>query len=381
MATFGILSTYPPAACGLATFSESLRSRLIVGDPSCDVGVVQVLDGSQGEGRRGEVVATLDAAGRRSEAAAEVLNRYDTVIVQHEYGIYGGPDGENVMDVLAAVRRPVIVVLHTVLSEPTAHQREVLEDVMRRADRVVVLSHTAGRRLADVYAVSPSHIEVIPHGAKVAPLRPHRLAKALHHIKRPTILTWGLIGPGKGIEWAIEALAELRGMGVEARYRVVGRTHPKVLERQGEAYRDALKRRAEDRGVDDLVEFDAEYEGDRRLHQIIDASDVVLLPYDSKEQVTSGVLIEAVAARRPIVATRFPHAVELLGDGAGALVPHQEPVAMARALRHVLTVPGVATEMTAHGARIAPDFEWSAVADRYRALAHEMTGAAARLAA
>jgi glycosyltransferase involved in cell wall biosynthesis len=381
MATFGVLSTYPPAACGLATFSQSLRDHLIAGDPRCEVGVVQVLDGSQGEGRRPEVVATLDAEGRLTAAAAEALNRYDAVIVQHEYGIYGGRDGENVTAVLDAVRRPVIVVLHTVLNEPTEHQREVLEDIVRRADRVVALSHTAGQRLTKVYNVREERVEVIPHGAQVSPPPRRKLSQALHHLRRPTILTWGLIGPGKGIEWAIDALAELRAMGVEARYLVVGRTHPKVLEWQGEAYRGSLKGRARERQVDDLVEFDAEYEGDKRLHEIIDSSDVVLLPYDSREQVTSGVLIEAVAARRPIVATEFPHAVELLGEGAGALVQHRNPVAMARALRHVLTVPGVATDMIAQGGRVAPAFAWSAVAERYHALAERLVGSAARLAA
>ncbi|MFD0634596.1 glycosyltransferase [Catenulispora yoronensis] len=203
----------------------------------------------------------------------------------------------------------------------------------------------------------------------------------IRHAKRPTILSWGLIGPGKGIEWAIDAIAELRAMGVEARYLVVGRTHPKVLERQGEAYRDSLKTRARDRGVDDLVEFDAEYEGERRLQEIVDASDVVLLPYDSREQVTSGVLIEAVAAQRPIVATAFPHAVELLGDGAGAVVPHQDPVAMAWALRRVLTVPGVAADMATQSGLIAPTLAWSAVAQRYRKLGEALVGTAARMAA
>jgi len=381
MTTFGILSTYPPAACGLATFSKSLRDHLIAGDPRCDVGVVQVLDGSEGDGRRAEVAATLDAEGRRTDAAAEALNRYDVVVVQHEYGIYGGRDGENVTAVLEGVRRPVVVVLHTVLNEPTEHQREVLEEVCGRAERVVALSHTAGQRLTKVYSVPEERVEVIPHGAKVSPPPRRRLTQALHHLRRPTILTWGLIGPGKGIEWAIDALAELRAMGVEARYLVVGRTHPKVLERQGEAYRDSLKKRAQERHVDDLVEFDANYEGDKRLHEIIDSSDVVLLPYESREQVTSGVLIEAVAARRPIVATEFPHAVELLGEGAGALVQHRNPVAMARALRHVLTVPGVATDMIAQGGRVAPAFAWSAVAERYHELGAQLASSAARLAA
>lgn len=384
MATFGMLSTYPPAACGLATFCQALRDHLIADDPGCDVGVVQVLDAAQPVSRRPEVLTTLDGAGRRTEEAAEVLNRFDVVIVQHEYGIYGGPDGGRVLDVLNALKRPVIVVLHTVLSKPSAHQREVLEQIVERSDRVVVLSHTAGLHLTKVYGVPAERMAVIPHGARVAPASPRSLSMGFHkplRPRRPTILSWGLIGPGKGIEWAIDAVAELRTMGTEARYLVVGRTHPKVLERQGEAYRDSLRRRALERGVDDLVEFDAEYEGDRRLHEIIDASDVVLLPYESREQVTSGVLIEAVAARRPIVATAFPHAVEMLGNGAGALVPHQDPVAMARALRQVLTVPDVVADMTAHAGVIAPTLAWSAVAHRYRMLAEDVAGAAARLVA
>lgn len=380
MARFGMLSTYPPAACGLATFSQALRDHLIAGDPACEVDVVQVLDGAQPVSGRAEVAAVLDGEGRGLDAAIKVLSRCDTVVVQHEYGIYGGRDGERVLEVLDGLRNPVIVVLHTVLSEPTPHQREVLEEIVQRSDRVVVLSHTAGTRLTKVYGVPVERVAVIPHGARVAPPPPQN-GFDLGHVRpgpaaRPTILSWGLIGPGKGIEWAVDAVAELRAMGVEARYLVVGRTHPKVLQRQGEAYRDALRRRAVERGVADLVEFDAEYEDDRRLHEIIDAADVVLLPYDSREQVTSGVLIEAVAARRPIVATAFPHAVELLGDGAGALVPHQNPSAMAWALRQVLTAPETAESMTAHAGLIAPTLAWSAVAHRYRKLADDVTQAA-----
>jgi len=396
LVALGILSTYPPAQCGIAKFSQSLHDNLIAAD--CDVGIVQVRDGPLPAGRRAEVVATLeDDPG--DAAVLEALNGFDAVIVQHEYGIYGGRDGEHVTTVLDAVERPVIVVLHTVRDQPTGHQRSILEQIVDRADRVVVLSQTAKRQLREVYGVPAADVVVIPHGARVAPpplrtlgsARPLKSAlpwnwalpwnRALRRATLPTILSWGLISPGKGIEWGIDAVAGLRGMGVEARYLVVGETHPKVRERFGEAYRDSLRLRAGLREVADLVEFDAAYEDEQRLHTLIAGADVILLPYESKEQVTSGVLIEAVAARKPIVATAFPHAVELLGGGAGRLVPHRDSAAMARALRRILTVPGVAADMTARAGLLAPDFAWSAVAYRYRELAGDLMDSAARIAA
>lgn len=387
MVALGILSTYPPTQCGLAKFSESLRDHLIAGDSDCQVGIVQVMDGPPPTERRAEVAARLeDDPG--DGAVLEALNGFDAVIVQHEYGIYSGRDGEDVTTVLDAVERPVIVVLHTVLDQPTEHQRSVLEQTMDRADRVVVLSRTAARRLTKVYGVPPADVVVIPHGARVTPPPPRTLGSALRTLGSalrrpapPTLLSWGLISPGKGIEWAIDAVAELRTMGLETRYLVVGETHPKVRERYGEAYRDSLKLRADQRQVADLVEFDAAYEDEQRLHTLIEESDVILLPYESREQVTSGVLIEAVAARKPVVATAFPHAVELLGEGAGQLVPHKDPVAMARALRRILTVPGVAADLAARAGRLAPEFAWSAVAERYRELVEDLVDSAARLAA
>ncbi len=139
---------------------------------------------------------------------------------------------------------------------------------------------------------------------------------------RPTILTWGLLGPGKGIEWAIDALAELVDLDPTPRYLVMGETHPRVVNREGEAYRSALQARAASRGIGHLVEFDARYLDLAALGRVVQEADVVLLPYDSREQVTSGVLVEALAAGKPVIATGFPHAVELLGGGAGLIVPH-----------------------------------------------------------
>nr|WP_307874180.1 glycosyltransferase [Frankia sp. AgB1.8] len=188
----------------------------------------------------------------------------------------------------------------------------------------------------------------------------------------PTVLTWGLIGPGKGIEWGIEALAALTDLDRPPRYVVAGETHPKVLAREGEAYRDGLVALAHRLGVAGSVRFDGRYRDARSLAELVRAADVVLLPYDSRDQVTSGVLIEAVAAHKPIVATRFPHAVELLGGGTGLLVPHEDPAAIAAALRAIVTDDALQHSLTDAVAARAPELLWPAVARRYRRLAAEL---------
>jgi glycosyltransferase involved in cell wall biosynthesis len=323
-----------------------------------------------------EVVHDLVASSPGGESeAADVLSGFDVVIAQHEYGIYGGPDGDQILPVLDQLSVPVIVVLHTVLVDPTAHQGEVLNRVLAAADAVVVMTPTARRRLLSGYEVDPQRVALIPHGAPdnrvPAPAPNASPARA----KRPTILTWGLIGPGKGIEWGIDALAELVDLDAAPRYLVVGETHPRVANREGEAYRHALQTRAASRGIGHLVEFDGRYLDGASLGRVVQEADVVLLPYDSREQVTSGVLVEALAAGKPVIATGFPHAVELLGGGAGLVVPHADGPAMAHALRRVLTEPGLAARLGQEAAALAPHLLWPAVADRYRSLARDVMDA------
>jgi glycosyltransferase involved in cell wall biosynthesis len=373
--SYGFLSTYTPTECGLATFTAALVNELRRATPAGRVGVVRVVDRLERSVSR-DVVHHLVTTSPGGEAeAAAILDGFDTVIVQHEYGIYGGPDGDQVLGVLERLSVPLIVVLHTVLVDPTPHQREVLERVLAVADAVVTMTPTARRRLLDGYPVDPARVALIPHGAPDNRLpggQQHSAAPdGVSSEARPTVLTWGLLGPGKGIEWAIDALAGLVDLDPQPRYRVVGETHPRVVERCGETYRHQLMKQAAQRGVAHLVEFDDRYFATAELGRIVAGADVVILPYDSPEQVTSGVLVEALAAGKPVIATGFPHAVELLRGGAGLIVPHRDPAAMAAALRRVLTEPGLAARMGAAAAAVAPQLLWPAVAERYRALARE----------
>jgi glycosyltransferase involved in cell wall biosynthesis len=364
---YGLLSTYPPTQCGLATFTAALAAGL-ADETDGQCGVLRVVDRRE-VADRPEVIGQLVRGEPGSRpAAANALNSFDVVIVQHEYGIYGGLDGDDVLAVLDRLRVPVIAVLHTVLVTPTARQRRVLEAVGAAADAIVTMTETARHRLIGGYRVDSAKVVVIPHGARDVPVLPPAACRS----RRPTVLTWGLLGPGKGIEWAVEALRYLRDRVPAARYVIAGRTHPKVLEREGESYRSGLAALAAELGVAGMVEFEPGYLNAPLLARLVQQADAVVLPYDSPEQVTSGVLIEAVSSLTPVVATRFPHAVELLGSGAGLLVPHRDAAAMARALARILTEPGLPARMSAEAARLAPGLRWSAVAGRYADLANDV---------
>jgi polysaccharide biosynthesis protein PslF len=368
---FGFVSTFPPTQCGLATFTAALRGALL--DSSADEGrVVRLVDAPVP--RPGdEVVAQLvadDAASLRHAAAQ--LNLCDVAIVQHEYGVYGGADGSEILHLLDQVLVPCVVVLHTVLTDPTPHQRQVLEAVIAKADAVVAMTMTARARLAAGYAVDLTKVSIIAHGA---PALQTTMAQPTFRTGEFTVLTWGLLGPGKGIEWGIEAMTMLRDLAPRPRYMVAGQTHPKVLLHQGDVYRDRLREQVRQADLGSSITFDGHYRNTSALASLVRSADVVLLPYDSTEQVTSGVLIEAVAAGKPVVATQFPHAREVLAGGAGLLVPHRDPAAIAAALRSLMTRGDVLARVAAAATAAAPQLLWPVIADQYRELAGRLISA------
>lgn len=358
--SFGILSTFPPTPCGIATFSAALSSGLIANGDSVDV--VRIAPRPDLEDPL--VVASLgDESG--SWHAVDALNRTDMAIIQHEYGLYSGPDGEDVLAVMDGLRVPTVVVAHTVLRDPTCNQRAVLVDVCARAEAVVVMTTSARDRLVQLFGIDGSKVHVIVHGAATPPA-PTSIGR---NGRAPVVLTWGLLGPGKGIEWAIDAVATFGDMRPRPHYLVAGATHPKVRARSGEEYRNMLIRRAWGAGVAPHVSFDDTYRDLPSLNALIGSADLVVLPYDSEDQVTSGVLVDAVAAGRPVVSTAFPHAVELLESGAGLVVPQRDPEALAAAIRAVLTDRTMANAMAAEARRLAPGLSWDSVAGEYAELA------------
>lgn len=363
--TFGMLGTFPPTVCGIATFSAALSAGLIAEGHSVDVVRVAPRPGLDDP----LVCASLTGPPGPWGTGVEVLDRTDVAIVQHEYGIYPGPDGDELLDVVHRLKVPTVVVAHTVRDLPTAGQRRVLTELCAVAGAVVVMTRSGRDRLIEHFGVDKSKVHVIAHGAAL----PQATASRLGGRSRPRLLTWGLLGPGKGIEWAIDALLELGGMDPFPEYLIAGATHPKVKERKGEEYRSMLIQRAWAAGVAPHVSFDDSYRDLPALTELITSADLVVLPYDSEEQVTSGVLVDAVAAGRPVVSTSFPHAVELLGSGAGIVVPQRDPVALSSAIRSVLSDPDLAADMAAEARRLAPGLSWGAVASQYADLAEHLT--------
>lgn len=352
----GIVSTFPPTRCGVARFSSSLVSSLRAVAPDLSLDIVRLIDDRPTTSALGRVGMEIDPNSPVSaRAAARHLNRCDLVILQHEYGIFGANDGESVLDLIELIERPVITVLHTVPPVPTDRQRMIMER-LHESTRLVVLSESARSALA-IYSIPRSEVVVIPHGsrwsASAPPAGPPR-----------SLITWGLLGPGKGLERSIEAMTLLRDLDPKPHYRIVGRTHPVVAKSQGHGYRRKLERLVRDLELDDMVEFIDRYLGDDDLFDLVTRSHVVVIPYDNHEQVTSGVMTDAIAAGRPIVSTRFPHAEEMVAPGPGLVVDH-DSAAVATGLKALLETPGAYEGAAAAAAAKSPELSWETGAIRY----------------
>lgn len=300
-------------------------------------------------------------------AAGRYLSETDLALIQHEFGLYGENDGEAVVDLVRSIDTARMVVLHTVVPEPTPNQKALLR-TMADESEIVVLCNSAARLLHSTYDIG-TPVHVVPHGAtwSASPPNPppHR-----------QIITWGLLGPGKGIERALLALASLKEIEADITYRIVGKTHPVVAARNGTSYRTMLESMVRDLGVWDMVEFIDRYVDDSELHQLVRSSDLVVVPYDNADQVSSGVITEAVGVGRPVVATRFPFAEEMLGGGAGTVVDH-DPVALSESILRYLTDSIHYREAVRHATELSSELSWPTVAGKLAGLIRRFASPAA----
>ena len=331
-----LIGNYLPRRCGIATFTTHVHQALCARYPGTATDVYAMNDRGNSYLYSPAVTATVDQDDPASyqRAAATILRRgTDLIWVQHEFGIFGGPAGEYILSILERVALPVIVTLHTVLAEPTAEQRAVMERLLRRATLVIVMAQRAEAILRATYAQQVGAVAVIPHGIPDRPYEEPRAARLRQGLEdRLSILTFGLLSPDKGIETMIRAMPAIIQACPEATYTIVGATHPHLIAHEGEAHRERLQALARTLGVADHLRWENRFLDEAELLERIAAADLYVTPYRNPAQITSGTLSYAAGLGKPIVSTPYVHARELLADGRGCLVPFDDADAMSRAI-------------------------------------------------
>jgi glycosyltransferase involved in cell wall biosynthesis len=366
-----IVSTYPPRACGIGTFAADVRATLL-GVPGIErADLVAVVNEPSSPQRRGLLGTIAQPVRGDYVRTARMLGRLDVdvVLLQHEYGIFGGLDGEYVLSFAGNLAQPLVVTLHTVLSSPTPHQLDVLTELCGEAELVIVMTETAQRLLVASGACPEEKVRVVPHGA---PTRLTARATSTRATSERFVLsTFGLISPGKGLETMIEALPAIVDDHPETVYVIAGRTHPDVARREGERYRLMLERRVLELGLGDNVEFDDRFLTVDQLSDLLHATDLFVTPYRNREQIASGALTFALAAGCGVVSTPYWYAQDMLASGAGKLVPFDDPSALAAAVREYIEQPATLAAARAEARRIGSGLAWPSVAEATAAVLDE----------
>lgn len=335
-----LIGNFLPRKCGIATYTTDTYHALLQHDPDLRVDVYAMDDHP---GRYDYPAAVTQAIPQHDRSAyveaarAIEASGAQALWVQHEYGIYGGAAGDFLLALTDRISIPVIVTLHTVLEQPSADERRVIEALLRRAARVIVMAEKGRDILCRVHGADPRRIAMIPHGVPDrAQVDPDTMKPRFGWAGRQVVLTFGLLAPNKGIETVITAMPQIVAAHPHAHYVVLGATHPNLVAHEGEAYRDRLKALAATLGVAAHVDFiDAFVEYDA-LIDYLQAADLYVTPYTNPAQITSGTLSYAVGVGKPVISTPYVHATEILADGHGELVDFGDSAGFAAAIGRLL---------------------------------------------
>jgi glycosyltransferase involved in cell wall biosynthesis len=375
------VGTYPPRRCGIATFTRDLAAGMSAASPRVRPLAIAITDESGDYEYPAEVGYEIRQGTRGDYArAAELINYKDVrwLSLQHEYGIFGGDDGAYVLDLLSALRVPAVVTLHTVLDHPSDSQRKIVQKMAKSAP-LVVMSRVAADLLARRYDIAGPRVHVIPHGIPDMPPRDQDVLKAGFGISgHRMLLTFGLLGPNKGIETVIRALPTAIAACPDLVYFVVGATHPAVLRRYGEAYRTTLEREAERLGVREHVVFRDQYVTNDELCRYLQAADIFVSPYLNEAQVTSGALSYAMGAGAAVLSTPYWHASELLAEGRGRVFPFGDSASLAREIIALTGAPTELRNLRTRGYEYTRGFTWPRIGAQYVALGETLPAAIVR---
>jgi glycosyltransferase involved in cell wall biosynthesis len=371
-----------PRRCGIATFTGDLVAAVKAADPTARIQQVAIDEPSAARAYGPEVrwrIQQEDPDSYRAAALEINDSNVDVVNVQHEFGLYGvwhdGAYDDHLAVFLDALQKPSVTTFHTVPPQPEPWARDALRAASDKSDVIVVMAHTAAKLLADVYGITKEPV-VIEHGMPaIEPRGRHRLKRQLGIQDRQIVSTFGLVDPRKGLEFVIEAMPEIVRAHPSALYLIVGQTHPELLKRQGEAYRNSLVDIARAVGVRANVKFVNEYLTQRAIVDYLLASDVYVTPYLDPNQITSGTLAYALGAGKAIVSTPYLHAREVLSDGRGILVPFRDAPAIADAVTNILSNPGAKARLEQRAYEYGKEMAWPAIGQRVLALMRDVLDA------
>ena len=364
-----VIGNYLPRQCGIATFTTDLCAAISAEYGTARLLALPVNDTEQGYDYPARVRWSLAQDDVRTyQEAAEFLNfnNIDMVCLQHEYGIFGGPAGGHILHLLRSLKMPVVTTLHTVLREPNPAQLMVMEEVAELSDRLIVMSQLSSQFLQEIFKVPGSKIDMVPHGVPDLPFLDPNFYKDRFGVEgKAVLLTFGLLSPNKGIENVILAMPQILSKHKNVVYIVAGATHPHILRREGDTYRASLQALAKEVGVESQVIFHDRFVSPEEMAEFIGAADIYITPYRYEEQVVSGTLAYALGAGKAIISTPYWHAIELLDDRRGALVPFQNPGAIANKTIELLDTPALRHAMRKRAYVFARDMVWKRVAQGY----------------
>jgi glycosyltransferase involved in cell wall biosynthesis len=364
-----VIGNYLPRQCGIATFTTDLCDAIGAEYEAVQLMAVPVNDPGSHYNYPPRVRFELMEGDPSSyEDAADFLNfsNVDLVCLQHEYGIFGGPAGSHILRLLRRLKMPIVTTLHTVLREPDANQRIVMDEIAAISDRLIVMSEHSSQLLQEVFSVHEEKIDVIPHGVPDLPFGdPNYYKDSSGTEGKAVLLTFGLLSPNKGIESVIEALPRIVAERPEAVYVIVGATHPHIRRREGDQYRLQLQALARKLGVERNVIFHNRFVSPEEMAQFVGSADIYITPYRHEAQAVSGTLAYALGAGKAIISTPYWHAAELLADGRGVLVPFEDPDAIATAAIELLDNEVARHAMRKRAYLYGRDTVWSKAAESY----------------
>ena len=363
------LATYPPEECGLATFTKDSADAVDLAADSAVSSVLAIEKIRSMKAVDGRVAHVIDNAQRDAyKQAAMFVNAgpWNVVSLQHEFGLYPGEWGDEILQFVRQCDKPIVTTFHTLPTEPAIKPYQLIREISNRSDAMIVMTETAADLLRSVYGISKASVTVVPHGVPVVPFdrdRSHR--ESLGLAARKVICTFGLINPGKGLELMIRAMPQIVAEFPDAIYSIVGVTHPQVKRQTGEVYREQLVALAASLGVSRNVQFVNQYLSLPALIAYLQSSDVFVTPYPGKDQIASGTMAYAMAAVGAIVSTPYLYAKEVLAEGRGLLVPFSSSDALASATLRFLKEPNLVAETRRRAYDYAKSMFWPHVGQQY----------------